>query len=89
MKAKTFGAQYGLIEFNHYMDHEKDHPTSVVDIIIECNDISYINDEFTHLFIIITEDCSYVFTNYEVIECYEIGGGLVRVICVKWCFRRI
>lgn len=83
MKAKTFEAQYELVEFNHYMDHDKENPTDVVDFVVESNNIDFIEKEFDNLFVICTEKDSYVFSNYELIECYEVGGGLIRVICVK------
>ena len=69
MKAKTFGAQYELIEFNHYIDSEAEEPISVVDIVIECDNLDYIEKEFSNIFIIDTEKNSYVFYNYEVSEC--------------------
>ncbi len=83
MKAKTFGAQYELIEFNHYIDSEAEESISVVDIVIECDNLDYIEKEFSNIFIIDTEKNSYVFYNYEVSEYYSVGGGLVRVVCVK------
>jgi len=83
MKAKTFEAQYELVEFNHYMDHNEENSTDVVDFVVESNNIDFIEKEFDNLFVICTEKDSYVFSNYELIECYEVGGGLIRVICVK------
>ena len=83
MKAKTFGAQYELVEFNHYIDHEKEKPVNVVDFVVESNNIDFIENEFAHLFVIDTGSSSYVFSDYELVECYSIGGGLIRVICVK------
>ena len=83
MKAKTYAAQYELIEFNHYMDHNKDKSVSVVDLIIESDDIDFIQKEFDHLFVINTDSDSYAFLDYKLTECYDVGGGLTRVICVK------
>lgn len=83
MKAKTFEAQYELMEFNHYMDHNEENPTDVVDFVVESNNIDFIEKEFDNLFVICTDKDFYVFSNYELIECYEVGGGLIRVICVK------
>lgn len=83
MKANTFGAQYELVEFNHYVDHEKEEPINVVDFVVESDNIDFIEKDFTHLFVIDTEESSYVFNDYELTECYAIGGGLIRVICVK------
>ena len=83
MEAITFGAQYELIEFNHYIDHESEETTSVLDIVIKSNAIDCIEKEFNNLFVIDTEKTSYVFSSYELIEYYEVGGGLIRIICVK------
>jgi hypothetical protein len=83
MKAKTFGAQYELVEFNHYVDNEREKPVNVVDLVVESDNIEFIENEFNHLFVIETGDSSYVFNEYELTECYEVGGGLIRVICVK------
>lgn len=83
MKAKTFEAQYELVEFNHYVDLNEEKPMEVVDIVIEFDNIDFIKKEFDNLFVIETDKDSYVFFDYELIECYEVGGGLIRVICVK------
>ena len=83
MKAKTFEAQYELVEFNHYVDPNGEKPTDVVDIVVESDNIDFIEKEFNNLFVVETDKSSYVFFDYELIECYDIGGGLIRVICVK------
>ena len=83
MKAKTFAAQYELIEFNHYIDHDSEESTSVVDIVVESDNIDFIKKEFDNIFVVETDKEIYVFSNYELIECYEIGGKLIRVICIK------
>ena len=83
MEVVTFGAQYELIEFNHYIDHESEETVSVLDIVIKTNTLEFIEKDFNILFIIDTEKTSYVFSNYELTEYYKIGGGLVRIICVK------
>jgi hypothetical protein len=83
MKAKTFGAQYELVEFNHYVDSGKEKPINVVDFVVESDNIEFIENEFSHLFVIETGETLHVFNDYELTECYEVGGGLIRVICVK------
>lgn len=83
MKAKTLKAQYELIEFNHYLDESNDEPISIVDFVIKCDNVEYAEDEFSYIFIIETEKTSYVFYDYEVNECYEVGNGLIHVVCVK------
>lgn len=83
MKAKTFGAQYKLVEFNHYVDNEKDKPVNIIDFVVESDNIDFIKEEFSHFFVIETGESSYIFNDYKLTECYEVGGGLIRVICVK------
>lgn len=83
MKADTFGAQYELIEFNHYIDHNAPETTSVVDLVIKYDNPDCIEKDFSNLFVVETEKTSYVFNNYEVLECYSVGGGLTRLICTR------
>ena len=82
MNIKTFEAQYELIEFNHYTDCS-DNPVDVLDFVIKSNDIDFIQDELEEIFVVNMDKNSYVFSEYEPIECYDIGGGLTRAICVK------
>lgn len=83
MKVKTFEAHYELVEFNHYIDHDKKEPVSVVDLVVKSDNIEFIQKEFDNIFIVEADKLSYVFYNYELTECYEVGDGLIRVICVK------
>ena len=83
MEVKTFGAQYELIEFNHYASHDEENPIEVLDVVIESNDVDFIEEEFSGLFVVDTKKESYVFSNYKPIEYYEVGSGLIRIICVK------
>lgn len=82
MHIKTFGAEYDLVEFNFYIDHENN-SASVLDVVVETDDVDLIAQELSNLFVIEAENTHYVFSNYKPIEYYEVGGGLVRVICVK------
>ena len=83
MKAKTFEAQYELVEFNYYVNHEEDKIVNVVDLVIESDNINFVENEFNNIFIVDTDKDSYTFSGYELIECYEIGGGLIKVMCIK------
>lgn len=85
MKAKTFEAQYELADFNLYMDDSanNDEVITVVDFVVEDGNIDFIKKEFSNMFIIDTEKVSYLFADYELIECYKISENLIRVICVK------
>ena len=82
MKAKTFKAQYELVEFNHYVNHE-DKTVNVVDLVIESDDIDFIENEFNNIFVVDTDKNSYIFSGYELTECYKLGGGLIKIMCVK------
>lgn len=85
MKAKTFEAQYELADFNLYMDNSNDNNevVTVVDFVVENDNLDFIEKEFSNIFIIETDKTTYLFSDYELIECYSIGEGLIRVICVK------
>ena len=83
MQIKTFKAEYELVEFSHYIDHSHDEPVSVIDLIVRTNDIDYLVDELGNLFAIETDRHSYVFSGYEISEYYEVGEGLVKVVCIK------
>ena len=82
MKIYTSMAQYELIEFNHYIDQSGDSIIHVVDFVVELSNIDSIEEEFSN-FLISTKDFAYSLLNYEVTEYYEIGNGLVQIICVK------
>lgn len=82
MKIYTKTAQYEPIEFNHYIDHSSKGITHVVDFVIESDNIDSIEEELTNI-IIATKDFAYSLSDYEPIEYYEIGNGLIQVICVK------
>lgn len=82
MKIYTREAQYEPIEFNHYIDQNGEDLTHVVDFVIESDNIDSIEEEFNSS-VIATKDFAYSLSNYELIEYYEIGNGLIQVICVK------
>ena len=83
MKVKTFEAEYELIEFNHYIDYNGEDTISVVDLVVESDNIEFIENEFNNIFVIEANELTYVFSGYEINECYEVGSKLIRVICVK------
>lgn len=85
MKAKTFEDQYNVIDFNLYLDNIEDEKEtiSVVDFVLESDDIDFIKNEFNNIFMIEGDKLSYLFSGYELTECYKVGDGLIRVICVK------
>ena len=45
--------------------------------------MDYLEDELSDIFAIETEKQTYVFSGYEVSECYEDNNGLVKVVCTK------
>ncbi len=85
MKAKTFEAQYELTDFNLYMDdnNDRDEVITIVDFVVEGDDVDFVKEDFSNMFVIDTDKVSYLFSDYEVSECYSIGSNLIRVVCVK------
>lgn len=83
MIVKTFKAQYELLEFNHYIDHSHEEPVSVVDLILRTNDIDYVKDELNDLFAVEDNRNAYVFSGYDISECYELEDGIIKVVCIK------
>lgn len=84
MKVKTLHKHYDLIEFHHYIDTiDEEIITSVLELLINSDDINTIEEEFGELFIIQTDDQTYVFSNYELSEYYIVDEHYIKVICVK------
>lgn len=84
MEVKTCQAQYALAEFHSYINKtEDDSYTNVVEILLDTDQIDYIEKDFSNIFIVETNKHTYVFSGYEVIEYYITEDGLVRVVCVK------
>lgn len=83
MTVKTFKAQYELLEFDHYIDHSHEEPVSVVCLILRTDDIDYIKDELNDLFAVEDNRNAYIFSDYEIAECYELKKGIVKVVCIK------
>ena len=86
MEAKTFKAKYKVIDFNLYLSEDKDRneTISVVDFVVEGEeDVGFIEKEFNNMFVIDNDKVRYLFADYELNECYEVGDGLIRVICIK------
>ena len=84
MEVKTFKSQYELLEFNHYIDNSNpDAQISVIELLLNTKDIEYLEGELSDIFAIITDKQAYVFSGYEVSECYEEDNGLIKVVCIK------
>ena len=77
MEVKTFKSQYELLEFNHYIDNSNpDAQISVIELLLNTKDIEYLEGELSDIFAIITDKQAYVFSGYEVSECYEEDNGI-------------
>ena len=83
MEIKTFEARYELIEFCHYIDNTNDNQISVVELLVHTNDMDFLEEELSTIFAIETDKQTYVFSGYEVSECYKEGNGLIRVVCIR------
>ena len=85
MEIKTFEARYELIEFCHYIDSSNmDTQVNVLELLINTQDIDFLEQELSTIFAVETEKQVYIFSGYEVSECYEEDNGLVKVVCIKW-----
>jgi hypothetical protein len=80
MEIKTFEARYELIEFCHYIDINQ---INVLELLVNTDDVSFLEEELSTIFAIETEKQTYVFSGYEVSECYEEDNGLIKVVCIK------
>ena len=80
MEIKTFEARYELIEFCHYIDANQ---INVLELLINTTDMNFLEDELSTIFAIETDKQTYVFSGYEVSECYEEDNGLIKVVCIK------
>ena len=84
MEVKTFKAQYELLEFSHYIDSSNpDAQISVIELLLNTSDIEYLEGELSEIFAVSTDSHTYVFSGYEVSECYKEDNGLVKVVCIK------
>ena len=80
MEIKTFETRYELIEFCHYISSNQ---ISVLELTVNTNDMDFLEKELSTIFAIETEKQTYVFSGYEVSECYEEDNGLIKVVCIK------
>ena len=84
MKVNTYQKQYNLIEFHCYIDRpDGDECISIVELVIDTNELDYISEDFSNLFVVEAPHHSYVFSNYEVNEFYLTDEGYTKVVCVK------
>lgn len=84
MEIKTLQqTHYDLIEFHHYIDNIREGKIiSVLELLIKADNLEFIS-ELTDTFIIMTDEQSYIFSNYEVSEYYPVDEGYIKVICVR------
>ena len=84
MEIKTFEARYELVEFCHYID-SSDNTTqiNVLELLVNTPDMEFLEQELSTIFAIETDKQVYVFSGYEVSECYEEDNGLIKVVCIK------
>ena len=80
MEIKTFEARYELIDFCHYIDPNQ---INVLELTVDTDDMDFLESELTSIFAIETDKQTYVFSGYEVNECYKEDSGLVKVVCIK------
>ena len=84
MEIKTFEAKYELVEFCHYIDTtDIDNCINVIELLINTSDLEYLEEELTKIFAIETDKQTYIYSGYEVSECYKEDNGLIKVVCIK------
>lgn len=84
MEVKTCQSQYALAEFHSYINKTSDdNCINVVELLLDTDQLDYIEKDFSSIFIVETNKHTYVFSGYEVIEYYLTDDGLVRVTCTK------
>lgn len=80
MEIKTFEARYELVEFCHYIDSNQ---INILELTVNTNDMDYLEGELSNIFAIETEKQTYVFSGYEVSECYKDDNDLIKIVCIK------
>lgn len=84
MEIKTFEARYELVEFCYYIDNTLPNgQISVIELLVNTEDIDFLEQELSNTFAIETDKQIYIYSGYEVSECYEEDNGLVKVVCIK------
>ena len=83
MEIKTFEARYELVEFCHYIDNSNSTQISVLELLVNTPDMEFLEQELSTIFAIETEKQVYLFSGYEVSECYEENNGLIKIVCIK------
>ena len=85
MEIKTFEARYELVEFCYYIDNTLPNgQISVIELLVNTEDVDFLEQELSTTFAIETDKQIYIYSGYEVSECYEEDNGLVKVVCIKW-----
>ena len=90
MELKTYKTNFPIVEFQHFIDDvstpEEIRFNSVLDILFN-NEVTLeaIDDCDLSIFVIETNFQTYVFSGYDLIECYvdEDNGNLVHATFVK------
>ena len=87
MEIKTFEARYELVEFCHYIDSSNQNgQINVLELLINTQDMEFLEQELSSIFAVETDKQIYVYSGYEVSECYKEDNGLIKVVCIKWKF---
>ena len=84
MEVRTFQSKYEVIEFHSYlMNLNGDDCINVIELLLNTNQLDFIEKDFSDIFAIETNKQTYIFSGYEVSEYYLTDEGLVKVICIK------
>lgn len=80
MEIKTFEARYELVDFCHYIDSNQ---INILELTVNTDNVDFLETELSSIFAVETDKQTYVFSGYEVHECYQEDNGLIKVVCIK------
>lgn len=83
MEVKTCQSTYTATEFHSYINSINDNCVNVVELLLNTNQLDFIEKDFSNIFVVETDKQTYVFSGYEVSEYYITENGLVKVVCIK------
>ena len=85
IRLKRTDLEVNTIEILELRIWQEDHELvkHLSDVTIDTDDMDFLEAELASIFAIETDKQTYVFSGYEVNECYKEDNGLVKVVCIK------
>lgn len=75
-------ARMECVEFNCYFEEVGEELRSQIELLVEAN-VDEIEEVYSNPFLVEMEHQTCVFDGYELWEFYEVGNGLVKIVCIK------